>query len=75
MIKKAKIYKAIISCVALFSFVYWGLDPDTICKIASETPQSCGYNNGLIVNVFGSALGMMLSAMAIAILIIWIRKD
>ncbi|EDX6465906.1 hypothetical protein INI96_004041 [Salmonella enterica] len=45
MFKKAKIYKAIISIIALFSFVKWGLDPNVICRVASETPQVCGYSD------------------------------
>lgn len=46
MLKKTKIYKAAISIVALFSFVYWGLNPDVICKVVSEIPQTCGYYKG-----------------------------
>lgn len=76
MIKKTKIYKVIISAIALFSFIYWGLDPQFICNIASNTPQTCGYpERGLIVNIFGSGLSMVLCAMAVAILAMWISKD
>lgn len=76
MLKKAKIYKAIISIIAFFSFVYWGLDPDVICKVASETPQLCGYSeHGLLVNAFGSGFTITLSIMAAAILALWVSKD
>ncbi|WP_409160601.1 hypothetical protein [Pectobacterium sp. B2J-2] len=76
MPKKAKIYKAIISAFALFSFVHWGLDHDIICKIASETPQTCGYSErGLFMNMLGTALSVMTTASAAAILVMWIRKD
>ncbi|EBR2743700.1 hypothetical protein IOM43_001400 [Salmonella enterica] len=76
MLKKAKIFKAAVSIVTLFSFVYWGLDPDVMCKVVSETPQTCGYSKGgSLMNAFGSLFAFMLSAMAAAILALWFRKD
>ncbi|EHF2630466.1 hypothetical protein JZQ46_003852 [Salmonella enterica subsp. enterica serovar Panama] len=76
MLKKTKIYKAAISIVALFSFVYWGLDPDVICKVVSEIPQTCGYSKGgSMMNALGSLFSFMLSAMAAAILALWVSKD
>lgn len=76
MLKKAKIYKAVISIIALFSFVYWGLDPDVICKVASETPQMCGHSErGFMVNFFGPGFAVLLSTMAAAILALWVSKD
>ncbi|HAU8267691.1 TPA: hypothetical protein I8287_005443 [Kluyvera intermedia] len=76
MLKKAKLSKAIISIIALFSFIYWGLDSNFICKLASETPRACGYSErGLMVNVFGSGLAILLSTMAAAILAMWVSKD
>ncbi|WOY02056.1 hypothetical protein OGM22_09775 [Dickeya fangzhongdai] len=75
MLKKAKIYKAIISIIALFSFVYWGLDPDVICQVTSETTQVCGYSDGgLMVNSLGSGFAIMLSTIAAAILALWVSK-
>ncbi|WP_406642788.1 hypothetical protein [Pectobacterium brasiliense] len=76
MLKKAKVYKAIISVVALFSFIYWGLDPEIICKVASETPQDCSfYERSLIMNALGSGFAIMLTAMAVTILVLWVSKD
>ncbi|UAN24988.1 hypothetical protein KGP25_26165 (plasmid) [Enterobacter sp. JBIWA003] len=76
MLKKAKIYKVIISAISLYSFVRWGLDPDVICKIFSEEPRTCGYHDrGLIVNSLGTGFSILLTAMAVAILSMWIRKD
>ncbi|ECI4151949.1 hypothetical protein DPO80_16585 [Salmonella enterica subsp. salamae] len=76
MFKKTKIHKAIISVIALFAFIYWGLDPETICKVASESPQACGLSErGLMMNALGSGLAMMLTAMAAAILALWVSKD
>ncbi|HCI5391096.1 hypothetical protein DXF93_25700 [Escherichia coli] len=76
MFKKAKSTKVIISVIALFSFVYWGLDPDVICKATSETPQVCGYSErGLMVNAFGSGFAILLTTMAAALLALWVSKD
>ncbi|EBZ2217466.1 hypothetical protein AH580_19545 [Salmonella enterica subsp. enterica serovar Montevideo] len=76
MLKKAKIYKAVISVIALFSFVNWGLDPNVICKVVSETPQVCGYSeHSLIMNVFGSSFAFILTAMATTILVLWVKND
>jgi hypothetical protein len=76
MLKKAKIYKVIISAIALYSFIHWGLDPKIICKIASDTPQACGYSeHGLIANVIGTSLAMVLIAIAMVILAAWVRND
>ncbi|EIK1335871.1 hypothetical protein LJV55_004376 [Salmonella enterica] len=76
MLKKTKIYKVIISIVVFFCFVYWGLDPDVICRVASDTPQTCGYSKGgLMANAFGSIFSFMLSAMAAAVLALWVSKD
>lgn len=76
MLKKAKIYKVIISANALFSFIHWGLEPESLCRIASETPQTCGYSErGLFVNIVGTGFAMILTAMVAAILAMWIRKD
>ncbi|KGA36250.1 hypothetical protein KU74_07230 [Pectobacterium brasiliense] len=78
MLKKAKVYKGIISVIALFSFVYWGLDPEIMCKVASETPQACSLSlpeRGLIMNALGSGFAIMLTAMAAAILALWVSKD
>lgn len=76
MLKKAKIQKAIISVIALFAFIYWGLDPETICKVASESPQACGLSErGLMMNAIGSGFAMMLTVMAAAILALWVSKD
>ncbi|ECK6787713.1 hypothetical protein FSD31_26160 [Salmonella enterica] len=72
MLKKTKFYKAIISVIALFSFVNWGLDPNVICKAVSETPGACGYSeHGLIINVFA----FILTIMATGILALWVNKD
>jgi hypothetical protein len=74
--KKAKFYKSIISAIALFSFIHWGLDRELLCKLANDTPQTCGYlEDGSIVKVFGTGFAVMLTAMAVAILTTWIRKD
>ncbi|EKZ8998574.1 hypothetical protein RE762_004446 [Salmonella enterica] len=71
MLKKTKFYKAIISVIALFSFVNWGLDPNVICKAVSETPGACGYSeHGLI-----SGFAFILTIMATGILALWINKD
>ncbi|MDY8846278.1 hypothetical protein UY734_20225 [Escherichia coli] len=51
MLKKAKTHKAIISVIALLAFIYWGLDPETICKVASESPQTCGLSELLIIRL------------------------
>ncbi|GKW29449.1 hypothetical protein AB6D34_18420 [Pectobacterium brasiliense] len=76
MLKKAKVYKAIISVTALFSFIYWGLDPEIMCKVASETPQACSLSErSLIMNALGSGFAIMLTAMAAAILALWVSKD
>ncbi|EDV9722850.1 hypothetical protein NU50_004345 [Salmonella enterica subsp. salamae] len=76
MLKKAKLYKAIISVIALFSFVNWGLDPNVIYKVVSETPQVCGYSErSLIMNVFGSGFAFILTAMATIILALWVKND
>lgn len=76
MLKKVKIIKVIISAIALFSFIHWGLDPEVICKIASDTPQTCTYSgSGLIVNALGTGFSMMLIAILVVILLTWIRKD
>ncbi|MFG5954547.1 hypothetical protein N4Q41_22995 [Salmonella enterica subsp. enterica serovar Anatum] len=76
MLKKTKICKAIISVMVFFSFVHWGLNPDVICKVFSEIPQTCGYSKGgSMMNVFGSLFAFMLSAMAAAILALWVSKD
>ncbi|ECP0984815.1 hypothetical protein FZF94_19175 [Salmonella enterica] len=76
MLKKSKLYKAIISVIALFSFVNWGLDPNVICKAVSETPQVCGYSErGLMMNAFGSGFAFILTAMATTILALWVKKD
>ncbi|EFB7478626.1 hypothetical protein DFT97_004509 [Salmonella enterica subsp. enterica serovar Newport] len=76
MLKKAKIYKAVISVIALFSFVNWGFDPNVICKAVSETPQVCGYSErSLIMNVFGSGFAFILTAMATTILALWVKND
>ncbi|EAA5587851.1 hypothetical protein ZH03_004637 [Salmonella enterica subsp. enterica] len=76
MFKKTKFYKAIISVIALFFFVKWGLDPNVICRVASETPQVCGYSeHGVVMNAFGSGFAFILTAMAAAILTLWVRKD
>lgn len=75
MLKKAKIYKVIISAIALFSFVHWGLAPEFICKIASEAPQTCGYPESGLMNALGSSFSMLLTVMAVAILSMWIRRD
>jgi hypothetical protein len=73
MLKKAKITKAIISVILLFSFVNWGLDPDVICKAASETPRLCGYSErDLMVNAVGSGFAILLSTMAAALLVLWV---
>lgn len=73
MLKKTKFYKAIISVIALFSFVNWGLDPNVICKAVSET---CGYSeHGLIINTFGSGFAFILTIMATGILALWVNKD
>ncbi|MDJ44211.1 hypothetical protein EB259_25300 [Salmonella enterica] len=72
-------YKAVILVIALFSFVNWGLDPDVICKVVSETPQTpqvCGYSErSLIMNVFGSSFAFILTAMATTILALWVKND
>ncbi|EAW9501049.1 hypothetical protein ABDM08_004232 [Salmonella enterica] len=73
MLKKTKIHKAIISVIALFAFIYWGLDPETICKVASE--PAVFPNGGLMMNALGSGFAMMLTAMAAAILALWVSKD
>lgn len=76
MFKRAKIYKAVISVIALFSFVKWMLDPNIICKVVSETPQVCGYSeHGEVMNAFGLGFQLVLTAMATAILAIWVGKD
>ncbi|MJZ70858.1 hypothetical protein DS568_15990 [Salmonella enterica subsp. enterica] len=76
MLKKTKIHKAIISVIALFAFIYWGIDPKTICKVANESPQACGlFDRGLMMNALGSGFSMMLTAMAAAILALWVNKD
>ncbi|ASD99267.1 TPA: hypothetical protein ACXZSS_004323 [Salmonella enterica] len=76
MLKKSKLYKAIISVIALFSFVNWGLDPNVICRAVSETPQVCGYSErGLMMNAFGSGVAFILTAMATTILALWVKKD
>lgn len=76
MLNRAKIHKAIISVIALFALIYWGLDPETICKVASESPQTCGLSErGLMMNALGSGFAMMLTAMAAAILALWVSKD
>lgn len=76
MLKKAKVYKAIISVIVLFAFVYWGLDPENICKVTSVAPQACGFSErGLITNALGSGFAMMLTAMAAAILALWVSKN
>lgn len=75
-LKKTKIHKVIISVIALFVFIYWELDPETICKVASESPQACGLSErGLMMNALGFGFAMMLTAMAAAILALWISKD
>lgn len=72
MLKKTKFYKAIISVIALFSFVNWGLNPNVICKAVSETPGACGYSeHGLI----GSGFAFILTIMATGILALWVNKD
>lgn len=40
MIQKAKVAKAFISVIALFAFVYWGLDPDSICQAVGDASQN-----------------------------------
>lgn len=75
MLKKTKIHKAIISVIALFVFIYWGLDPETICKVASESHQACGLSERGLMNALGFGFAMMLTAMAAAILALWISKD
>ncbi|ECC1750789.1 hypothetical protein FNI40_26260 [Salmonella enterica subsp. diarizonae] len=76
MLKKTKFYKAIISVIAFFSFVNWGLNPNVICKAVSETPGACGYSeHGLIINAFGSGFAFILTIMATVILALWVNKD
>lgn len=76
MLKKTKFYKAIISVIALFSFVNWGLDPNVICKAVSETPGACGYSeHGVVMNAFGSGFAFILTIMATGILALWVNKD
>lgn len=69
MIKKTKILKAIIASIIFFCFVYWGLDSDFICKVASNSPETCptSHNSSL----FSIGLGIA----AAALLAMWYRKD
>lgn len=76
MVKKAKAYKAVISAIALFAFVYWGLDPDAICKAVGDTSQTCGYSGkNDAVSMVGFIFAVMLTVMASAMLLAWVRKD
>lgn len=78
MLKKAKIYKTVISIVAFFCFVYWGLDSEMICRLASETPKLCESSiseRGFLMDALGSGLAISLCAMAAGILTIWVKKD
>lgn len=70
MLKKTKICKAIISVMVFFSFVHWGLNPDVICKVFSETAQTCGNTDA-----FNSPISFMLGASLAAMLITWVLED
>lgn len=73
---KLKKHKVLILVISLFSFCYWGLDPDFICKVFSETPLTCGYSGGdSIMNGFIFTLRCLLSISAAAILGVWISKE
>lgn len=52
MIQKAKVAKAFISVIALFAFVYWGLDPDSICQAVGDASQTCGYSGRMAMQVW-----------------------
>ena len=75
MIQKAKVAKAFISVIALFAFVYWGLDPDSICQAVGDASQTCGYSgkNG-DASLVGSVFALMLTVLAGAMLWAWVRK-
>ena len=77
MISKKKVYKIIISAIALFAFVYWGLDPKLLCDTVSTTPDTCAYNYEDTHSwISGVNLGfkIMLTSMLIPPLIMWIMK-
>lgn len=81
MLKKAKVGKAIIAVIAWFSFIHWGLDPKFICKVVSETPQTCGYAEpnvpviGAGINFLKAGLHIVLGTMAATLLALWVSKD
>ena len=76
MIQNAKVAKAVISAIALSAFVYWGLDPDTICKAVGDTSQTCGYSGkNDVASVVGSVFALMLTVLAGAMLWAGVRKD
>ncbi|EDW0492812.1 hypothetical protein R230_004474 [Salmonella enterica subsp. enterica serovar Inverness] len=74
MPKKTKICKAIISVMVFFSLVHLWLNPDVICKVFSETAQTCG-NTDAFNSLISFMLGAGLSASLVAMLITWVRKD
>lgn len=75
MIQKASVYKAVISAIALFSFVHWGLETYTICKVLGEPYQNCGESSrNEMANMIGLMFAFMLVAMAGAILLAWVSS-
>ncbi|ENR9964026.1 hypothetical protein ACEXTD_003010 [Salmonella enterica] len=73
---KVKAFKIIVSVVVFFSFVYWGLDPEFICKFASDLSNTCDYSERiLLLNFISSAWAFILTVALAGMLLHWVRKD
>ncbi|EDC3150239.1 hypothetical protein KGN64_003326 [Salmonella enterica] len=73
---KAKALKIIVSVVVFFSFVYWGLDSEFICKFASDSSNTCDYSERIpLLNFISSVWGFILTVALADLLIQWARKD
>lgn len=76
MMTSEKIFKISVSLVVLFSFVYWGLDPEFICKFASDPSSTCDYSERIpLLNFISSVWTLMLTATLAGILVKWVRKN
>ena len=76
MMTSEKIFKISVSLVVLFSFVYWGLDPEFICKFASDPSSTCYYSERIpLLNFISSVWALMLTVTLAGILVKWVRKN
>lgn len=75
-IAKVKTLKIIVSVVVFFSFVYWGLDSEFICKFASDSSNTCDYSERIpLLNFISSVWAFILTIALAGMLIVWARKD